>query len=402
MKKKNRKNNKAGIITVGGNFTLPGQKRPNVIVLTQPKRFGLDISDYMAAVKAAENVDFSRRYKLYDLYEDILMDTHLSCVLEKRRNAVLCSNMEFRVDGKPDDKINEQIQSPWFNRLVGDILDAKFWGFSLCQFYKLQEWVDYDLVPRKHVDPVRELILRHQTDITGHSWNEYTDLLFVGSPSDLGLLAKAAPWVIYKRNTTGDWAQFSEVFGMPIQEYIYDSDDDNDGYIQSMNSPLNTYILRLADVYLTYAEACLGNSEELAGGPGLEALNQVRDRARIPRKERVTFEDIIRERRVEFSMEYCNWYDMVSWYHWKPDYMLNYFQNQHRGYTVDLIVKDEDGYLHFGKKEGDTFLEGIENWQEPGENIEIHHGNILMPYPESDVIQNPLLNEEPVAYEFSE
>ena len=75
MKKKNRKNNKAGIITVGGNFTLPGQKRPNVIVLTQPKRFGLDISDYMAAVRAAENVDFSRRYKLYDLYEDILMDT---------------------------------------------------------------------------------------------------------------------------------------------------------------------------------------------------------------------------------------------------------------------------------------------------------------------------------------
>ncbi len=43
-------------------------------------------------------------------------------------------------------------------------------------------------------------------------------------------------------------------------------DDDNDGYIESMNSPLNTYILRLADVYLTYAEACLGNSEELAGG----------------------------------------------------------------------------------------------------------------------------------------
>ncbi len=38
-------------------------------------------------------------------------------------------------------------------------------------------------------------------------------------------------------------------------------DDDNDGYIQSMNSPLNTYILRLADVYLTYAEACLGDDE---------------------------------------------------------------------------------------------------------------------------------------------
>lgn len=58
MKKKNRKNNKAGIITVGGNFTLPGQKRPNVIVLTQPKRFGLDISDYMAAVRGGRECRF--------------------------------------------------------------------------------------------------------------------------------------------------------------------------------------------------------------------------------------------------------------------------------------------------------------------------------------------------------
>ena len=94
----------------------------------------------------------------------------------------------------------------------------------------------------------------------------------------------------------------------------------------------------------------------------------------------------------------------MTWYRGSLETRLHaeLLPEPHRGYTVDLIVKDEDGYLHFGKKEGDTFLEGIENWQEPGENIEIHHGNILMPYPESDVIQNPLLNEEPVAYEFSE
>lgn len=178
--------------------------------------------------------------------------------------------------------------------------------------------------------------------------------------------------------------------------------DDNDGYVESMNSPLNTYILRLADVYLTYAEACLGNNTELTGGPGLEALNLVRDRAQIPRKSSITFEDIIYERRVEFSMEYCNWYDMVSWWHWKPDYMLNYFQNQDRGWTCDAIVKDEDGYLHFGRYDGDTFMDGKDYWSEPGEDVIITHDNILMPYPESDVIQNPLLNEEPVAYEFSE
>lgn len=226
MGKKKNNRNRAGQITVGGNFPMPGQKRPNVIVLTQPKRFGIDIADYTEAVRAAENVDFSRRYKLYDLYADILMDTHLSCVIEKRRNAVLCSDIEFRRNGKPDETVNRQIRSPWFSRLVGDIIEAKFWGFTLCQFYREGEWVDYDLIPRKHADPVRRLILRHQTDITGMSWDEYPDLLYVGRKDDLGLLAKAAPWVIYKRNTTGDWSQFSEVFGMPIQEYIYDSDDE--------------------------------------------------------------------------------------------------------------------------------------------------------------------------------
>ena len=221
-----RKKN-AGKITVGGHTPRPGQKQPNTIVLTQPKRFGIDISDYTSAVKSAENVDYPRRYKLFDLYSDILMDTHLTSVIEKRKNAVLCSKIEFRKNGKPDDKVNEQIASPWFRKLVADILDAPIWGFTLCQFYKIGEWVNYDLSPRKHADPVRRIILRHQTDITGIPWDEYPDLLFVGSEDELGLLAKAAPWVIYKRNTTADWAQFSEVFGMPIQEYIYDTNDDD-------------------------------------------------------------------------------------------------------------------------------------------------------------------------------
>ena len=37
---------------------------------------------------------------------------------------------------------------------------------------------------------------------------------------------KAAIWVIYKRNDVADWAQFAEVFGAPIREYTYPTDDD--------------------------------------------------------------------------------------------------------------------------------------------------------------------------------
>ena len=182
-------------------------------------------------------------------------------------------------------------------------------------------------------------------------------------------------------------------------------DDDNDGYVQSMNSPLNTYILRLADVYLTYAEACLGNNASLSSGPGLTYFNKVRTRAKISTKRSITIDDIIRERRIEFCMEYCNWYDMVSWYCWQPEKMLDYFNSQYRGYTCDAIVKDKQGYLHFGRYDADgiTLLEGPDYWNKP--NFEIYvrgDQDIFMPYPESDVIQNPLLNEEPVPYEFNE
>lgn len=272
MSKKNKR------ITISGNIPRLNQKQPAIIRLTQPKRFNIDTSDFMAAIHAAENVDYAQRTKLYDLYTDILLDTHLSSVIDKRKNAVLSSSVEFQRNGKPDDAINEQILSPWFSRCVSDILDARFWGFSLLQFYKNNEWIDYDLVPRKHVEPIRRLILNRQTDIQGTSWDEFSDLLFVGRDADLGLLAKAAPWVIYKRNTTADWAQFSEVFGMPIQEYIYDTDDEDarERALQDANSigSLATFIhgkdteLQLreagnktgsADVYERLVERC--NSE---------------------------------------------------------------------------------------------------------------------------------------------
>ena len=190
----------------------------------------------------------------------------------------------------------------------------------------------------------------------------------------------------------------------PVKKGVIGGSEDNGGiHIESMNCPINTYILRLADVYLTLAEACLGNQESLSGGEGLEYFNKVRARAKMPPKSSIKLDDIIRERRVEFAMEYCNWYDMVSWYSWKPEMMLEYFNNQHRGWTASYIkVKGEDRSVHF-YAENDVNTEEYE-WgnNEPVYTIEVTADDIFLPYPESDVIQNPLLNEPPVDYEFNE
>ena len=220
---------KGNTITTGGNIPLPRQQRPSTIILTQTRRFGIDIGSYMNALRAAESIDFPQRAKLYDLFEDILMDPHLSSVINKRKSAILCSVIEYRRGGKPDEKINEQLRSPWFLRFLGDAFDAIPQGNTLVQFYRDKKtgWLNYIFIPRKHYDPVRKLILKRQHDITGIPWDEFDDLLFIGEPRSLGELAKAAPWVIYKRNSTADWAQFAEIFGMPMRKYTYDPDDES-------------------------------------------------------------------------------------------------------------------------------------------------------------------------------
>ena len=80
-----KRQKRAGKITKSGNLPRPGQKGPATIILTQPKRFEHRHSGLYLAIRAFENVDYSRRFRLYDLYEDILMDTHLTSVIEKRK-----------------------------------------------------------------------------------------------------------------------------------------------------------------------------------------------------------------------------------------------------------------------------------------------------------------------------
>ena len=218
---------------------------------------------------------------------------------------------------------------------------------------------------------------------------------------------------------------------------------DCDGHLAQQASPLNTYIMRLADVYLIKAEALLGNSASTSDPEALAAFNATRLRAKLPAKKSFTFEDLIRERRIEFCMEYCNWYDMVTWYRWRPQYMLDFFNNkQHRAFMLNSgdVLMNADHTLSYR-----CVFPGTNNWyffdnsghcywsdclrESESDNtivrtakqgykydldslakskgadyapIVLSEANIFMPYPEADVIQNPYFNENPQEYDFSE
>ena len=217
---------------------------------------------------------------------------------------------------------------------------------------------------------------------------------------------------------------------------------DCDGHLAQQASPLNTYIMRLADVYLIKAEALLGNNSSTNDARALAAFNATRLRAKLPPKNSFTFEDLIRERRIEFCMEYCHWYDMVTWYRWKPQYMLDFFNyKQHRAFMLNSgdVLMNEDHTLSYRcvfpgtnnwyffdnaghcywsdclrnsetdntvvktAKQGYTYnLDSLANARGADyAPIVLSEANIFMPYPEADVIQNPYFNQQPQDYDFS-
>lgn len=213
-------------ILAGGNV---GNTQAPTIILQQTRRGGLDVGVYMSAIRSAEIIDYPRREKLCDLYEDVKLDSHLFSVLRKQKAAVLSTPIQFMRDGKVDETMQEHIKSPWFLQFLSDLYDHEWEGVggSLFQFYRDDRgWINYTLVPRKNVDAINRLILRHQGDTVGVSWDEFDDLLYIGKPRMIGNLAVAAFWVILKRNNVGDWADFAEIFGRPIREGTYNAFDE--------------------------------------------------------------------------------------------------------------------------------------------------------------------------------
>lgn len=238
------------------------------------------------------------------------------------------------------------------------------------------------------------------SEITGDdaAWGYWTrasyDILKEYEQSDL---RRKATWMGYGdfypeiNKATGGFTYDKTQEALNIKKGVVGSTKDNPS-ISRMNSALNTYMLRLAEVYLNYVEVILGNSESTTDASALMYFNMLRERAGLNIKESLTYEDIIHERRVEFCMEGQYWYDLVRRSYYKQQEVINYIITQDRGTIVPILYDVSTN----------TVTEDTERDRSTRSIGVIDESIFLMPYPESEVVQNPLLKEAPVPYEFSE
>ncbi len=98
--------------------------------------------------------------------------------------------------------------------------------------------------------------------------------------------------------------------------------------LASGNNPVN--IMRLAEIYLNYAEVAL----KLGTGDGLGALNDIRGRAGMPLYGELNMENIMEERKIELFAENRRYWDLKRWRIAEEE--LNFDERMHCvNFTID-------------------------------------------------------------------
>lgn len=218
--------------------TADGTSQPLIVqqVSVRPfNRQSLDLTSWKNSAKSAEAI-IPRRVLLYNLYHDVsTTDAQIIAVTQKRIDAVTRAQWVFTdKDGEPIEAINQLLDCVGFDDLLTEILNSKFWGYSMVEptfFINDNGQNEFSLysVPKKNMRPQQGIIAKEELSDDGINIREgiyAKTVMEFGKADDLGLLLSAAYYAILKRNDISDYAEFIEIFGRGIIDATWDGFDD--------------------------------------------------------------------------------------------------------------------------------------------------------------------------------
>ena len=168
--------------------------------------------------------------------------------------------------------------------------------------------------------------------------------------------------------------------GANIKKYVIGTNAVN-GFAVNNNSGVNTYMMRLAEVYLNYAEAVLGNNAATNDPTALSYFNALRLRAGVPAKNSIGYEDLRHEFRVETAFEGLYWYFLIRRGYYQQQEVVNYVNNQYRNASYYSSSTHE-------YKLSDSYAK-------PGPSVSVATArNLVLPLPETDSTKDPLLKSD--------
>lgn len=181
-----------------------------------------------------------------------------------------------------------------------------------------------------------------------------------------------------------------------VKKYVIGSPIDLAGVASQQHYPNDTYMMRLAELYLIYVEASIGNNSSTTDATALSYFNKVHMRAGLPEwlvsgpnaNGPLTLDVVFSERFKEFAMEGMAWYDLVSLHYWNPSKAFSILNSQDRGlfFTQADQVPNPTQW---------TFTKT--SWFAE-RTINANEGNFLLPIPNVELAQTPSLKSPAVDY----
>jgi starch-binding outer membrane protein, SusD/RagB family len=157
--------------------------------------------------------------------------------------------------------------------------------------------------------------------------------------------------------------------------------DNNAPTMTNTSSTEHNSLLRLAEVYLIYAEAILGNNATTDDVDALDFFNQVRTRAGLDPLSSITPDTLRHERRIELAAEGHFWNDLVRLSYYDPEKAIGILNKQQR--------------VPF------KYSNGVATPENPfGIITPANKGTFKFPIPLVEITANPNLLKDPVPYSF--
>ena len=206
----------------------------------------------------------------------------------------------------------------------------------------------------------------------------------------------------YGKGGPGEWQSPTGAYNV---KHLYGNNADHEAATGvsagNMFNQLATHILRLSDVYLIYAEAMVGNDGSTSNPDALAAFNAVRGRA-IPGATpytSISFDDIWKERRLEFAGEGDRWYDYVRLAYFDTQRAINELVNQRRNsyWNLNALFKYyyENGVWDISKaaESGDS---GEAGYDDTTKAPNVTASSFTLPFPTTDIALNKNLLADPI------
>lgn len=191
------------------------------IVRRQKRLWRKEITDWQAARYAYYQSEIPRNYPMQELYDDIMLDGHLTAVTEDR--TLRCTNRDyiFTIDGVKNDELTKLIEDQeWFDLVLEEAHKSTYRGetFIWISDFEKGQINKTQVLDRGFLVPGKKILLSDVNAVTGLDISEVNDiLLYANFYSNIGILEKAAVYTILKRHSWGSWDEFEELFGIPIR-----------------------------------------------------------------------------------------------------------------------------------------------------------------------------------------